>query len=594
MGKRESKNLENQEERHENLEATRNQNQPQAVNDELVNHQNQANTVNDVLNGNGVGVGQQAAGEETQLEENAQQYIAQKPDDTSPLKNFERSNPERVAQNPVFETHSRGKDFMTQHSFMGLRYTKFNLDRHRLERKRIAVGFGATSGPFSAGRMMDDGDSDAEISSETPISMTQFENVVGAIEHTQTNTEDMARQGFFKRLFKSGKRRGTEFSGKYNLLTNNCNNFVIAMAKAAGVNQAAMLHKTILGPMEAYIQLAEAAEDEEQVGGTRIFQGSNIWGKREEILGNFPAVVRDAAKEDGIDLEKYPELSQKLDEIANLASRMNVSLRPAAQRFEHVENGYGNVEGFSDADITLVMERVRQAIRVRTGNKHPRLNIALLKVEAFARKMRQDSTEDPLTKYEADSFMDAQTGAEKRARGTQPQDTTLFNSANMSDTGSLAGKGEVLLLTAGMGNMIRKINDHRGETEKQQADNLENVVDGLRGDGKAGIRVYVERFLGRRDYLSADQAAKMLAYGILQAMGLTMLATRKTLIWSIDPNVQDLAARIERHKLSYTTMQGKDQRIVLGDKVRQFADADRLVEVLRGLVDEIRQPQGRQ
>ena len=78
------------------------------------------------------------------------------------------------------------------------------------------------------------------------------------------------------RLFSRGKAENTEFGGKYNLLTNNCNDFVIAMAKAAGAEAPAELHDSIFGPMVAYKNLANAAQENDLKGGTRIFQGGEI------------------------------------------------------------------------------------------------------------------------------------------------------------------------------------------------------------------------------------------------------------------------------------------------------------------------------
>ena len=207
----------------------------------------------------------------------AKDFVTKLPDENSFLFQWSRNYNEPIRRAPVFES-SAFFHGSAMHSHMALRFTRPNSKSGRLERRRVGIGFASQSGfMVGAGKIQNEYFNTSDGSTETPITMKGFENVVGAIERTQGNIDAMLKRNSFLNLFRSGKKPNTEFSGKYNLFTNNCNDFVIAMAKAAGVDNVAKLHTSLWGPMAAYKNIRMAAEKGEGRTGTRVFL-SGFWG----------------------------------------------------------------------------------------------------------------------------------------------------------------------------------------------------------------------------------------------------------------------------------------------------------------------------
>ena len=464
--------------------------------------------------------------------ENWQEYVTEKPEPQSFLmkSRFENEYSEKTTLSPVFESHTIYVN-TGLHSFMGLRYTKFDRKRGRLARKRIQIGFGSQSGIINQGRLINESKNIASISSETPISMDRFENVVGALERTNENVDRVGKMGFFGRLFKSGKAKGTEFSGKYNLLTNNCNDFVISMAKAAGAETPAALHKSILGPIAAWKNLANASEEEELAGGTHIFYGARIEdGERNALLTDFMSQVRNAAKADGINISKVPELEDILLRLNDRAHKLGTMSD---------KNGTGKE---TEADLAAINADIRRALRFTAGKKHPRLNSKLLKFEALTRKAGQ-LTSDPnnienLTKEEIDDAMSRRTPAEAQMElqqhegaGSRISDRELFQNNNVFGEGRLTPTGELFLMSVGAGKMIKSL-DMGSNVDK--ASHIREVADIFSGNNIDKAKPFLDRYIKDRPYLSTDQAAKLLTLSIEQGMGLGGIAITQANIWSVD------------------------------------------------------------
>ena len=110
-------------------------------------------------------------------------YVTDKPDPGSPLapmvQNYTQEGP---GQAPVFETHSfmpsasvDNESAMHLHSFIGLRFTQLDPVTTRYTRKRLKVGFGGGGSPFAVhGTLMNDNNTQADMSSETPITRDQL------------------------------------------------------------------------------------------------------------------------------------------------------------------------------------------------------------------------------------------------------------------------------------------------------------------------------------------------------------------------------------------------------------------------------------
>ncbi len=562
--------------------------------------------------------------------QNPDDYIAKVPTNESFLSGFERGSRESVKMKPVFETHTfvheREVDEDTgPHSFMGLRFTKLDPIRGRLTRRHIKIGFGSMHGrPMGTGNLMDEADSTADASTETPISMDNFNNVVGAIERTKGNIDAFSRRNAFMRFFGGGKQEGTEFSGKYNVLTNNCNDFVITMAKAAGAEVPAQLHKSIFGPYQAKKNLANAAEQGQLAGGTRVKQLGKVLGYRgqmsrahgegenrheagwDRFLSNYMDDVRRSLGIDGIDLTRVPEL----EELLSVVNQDALRLRGYLQRLTRTNRRRRDVPENLEGEITTITADVRRAIEFHTTKKHPRLNISLMRVEALANHLRELAAEPGeenkignLDEFEVNYALTTQTTEEKRytesantggveANKEPMQNAVLFVPGNVT-SGASRGAGEVLLMEAESGSLIKSMDSELGMSEFEKSGNLSGLVANMRGNDGEKMTPYLERFVQARDYLSSDQTAKMATLCILQAMGLRALTLHLSLIWKLDTEAAD-------YETKRRDIEGKFKRRNLEEETdarsRQLESAYQLLTIIKERVNIIKgeRPEQRQ
>lgn len=319
---------------------------------------------------------------------------------------------EGPAQSPVFETHSFmpresideiGADHL--HSFIGLRFTQMDPKTNRVHRKRIKVGFGGDGAPFSAhGVMMYDTNTQADMSSETPISRTQLETAFALIPEKTREP--------------------------YNVLTHNCNHFTQEMAQRMGATLPAQLHDTVLGPAGAYKNLANAAEYGEQ-DRTRFFQGGgDLVGQMSQrnqdgLLKNFWDTAKTAAWRDGLPFLLYPSLSQSAKRVQDAARAVSSAAeRGAIQRPDGPQN-------FAARADTLV-QAAESLVGLHMWKGHPRVSIAAKKVIAVTNRLRAEYVPKSrsVAQYSAeeiDALLTPETLAEQSAPAQLNQRLRIYN-----------------------------------------------------------------------------------------------------------------------------------------------------------------------
>lgn len=574
------------------------------------------NIIEEAENGSGgaeLDDGMEEDSEEEEEEEGLEDVIVTKPEETSFLvqQNFENDYlREPKDKKPVFETHSYWKGGLSMHSYIGLRYTRRDPSSGRVYRKLMQIGFGGTGSVTGQGAIMDEsysGRPGADASTETPIDVPRFENVVGAVERTKNNIENFPRLGFLKRIFGSAKAAGTEFSGKYNVLTNNCNDFVIAMSRAAGVAAPARLHDTFFGPMTVYKDLANAAENGVLEGGTRIFQGGM---ERDEsydnLLNNFRQEITAAAASDGITISANPRLVQLLAILENDARNIREYRNGGGNRRQDQNDEPLNLDQMADE----VSVHVRQAVELHLAKKHPYINIALMKLEALANDLRANDPggqgiRNRVLDQEAEFILSQRTDAEKAyidaGRTGNMTDAELYSSTGVNgekkysfDTGYAKGVGELILISLGEADTIHKQDvvesrDPRArDTQKRRLRAMRHVEASLRQEAKATkAREYIRRYIEDRPYLSANQAAKMITGCILQGMGLMELSRAMADIWSLDIDSGDHRDREREIRENFA---GNDLT-----KSYQLAAVDDVLDTVSGIVSELmgEKPEGR-
>ncbi|MCR5775264.1 MAG: hypothetical protein K6G42_09295 [Lachnospiraceae bacterium] len=523
--------------------------------------------------------------------------LVDKPDQSSFLRDFEKPFPEQSLMRPVFETHSYMNGYLDQHSYMGLRYTKFNTDSGRFERKRIQVGFGGYRQLVGKGQLMDESDNTAQASSETPISVSSFDNVVGAIERTRANISSVERRGFFGRLFGRAKAEGTEFGGRYNVLTNNCNDFVVAMAKAAGVDTAVKLHSTVWGPMKAYKNLAEAAGNESPGSGTRIYNGTTISAERKnDILGSFLLEATQAAGRDGLVLTGDPELITLIRKVDS----DTIQIQKTMDAIRENENGDQiNV----DPVIEEASRDVRAALRHNTGKPHINLNILLMQVELAAHQLREADQSDwgnnirNVSDAELESIMKDTTDAERSTPGnriTEVADRDLFAGYNVL-TGSTKGVGELILMASGRGKLISSYRDSGRSPEMDKVQNINEMYNVIRGSAGDRAIPLIERYAADRNYLSTDQVSKMLTISILLGMGLDEAAVAIGSTWGLDSKAADYEKQSEDIREQFFANGDRALRMPqLSNAVRLYQSLKDRVANIRGESPEVEKGEGQQ
>lgn len=443
------------------------------------------------------------------------QYVTDKPDADSPLSQFVQTyTQEGPGQAPVFETHS----FMPReevdnegmghlHSFIGLRFTQLDPVTARYTRKRLKVGFGGGGHAFAPqGTLMDDTNTQADMSTETPITRDQLESVMAVIpEKTQE---------------------------PYNVLTHNCNHFTQQLAAMVGASIPAQLHDTPLGPMAAYKNLANAAENGNQ-GRTRFFQGGGLgkWTQTEsqmagergkQFVTHFMDAARPAARRDGVPFLLNPRLAAAAEQVSQAALPMQNFLGPfsiaSAADAERLEN-----------TTHTVTEKAQDLIHLHLWKSHPRVNITAMKVIAMANHLH--STFLPkrraLTNYsqqELDASLSQRTDAEREAAAQDDGPSSLHRVDNeqlfTSDRTQLTAAGDIFLQSIGImpGAIVQQYSMSEGKPLDLCISLMEQIAGALTGEAGMGINNYLAAFFHGRDNLTNEQLGALATQSILDVL----------------------------------------------------------------------------
>lgn len=438
-------------------------------------------------------------------------YVTDKPDPGSPLapmvQNYTQEGP---GQAPVFETHSfmpsasvDNESAMHLHSFIGLRFTQLDPVTTRYTRKRLKVGFGGGGSPFAVqGTLMNDNNTQADMSSETPITRDHLESVMMSIP-------DMAKE-------------------PYNVVAHNCNHFTQAIAAMVGATIPAQLHDTVLGPAGAYKNLANAAEQGQQ-GRTRFFQGGGMGsgrqsqmagGQESKIITDFEGLAQSAARWDGLPFLLYPSLKNAAQQVAQAAAPMG--------RF--LNSGF-SIESPADADALeaatdTAAEKADELIKLRLWKGHPRVNITAMKVIAMAERLHSTFLPEKraITSYsqqELDASLHQRTKQEEDAQKEGKKaisNQSLFVFGNTS----LTGAGDIFLQSMGL-MPIDLIQQHTMGTGKplvRCVALLRQVAGALTGEDGMGVNNYLISFFQGRENLTNAQLGALATQTMLDVLSL--------------------------------------------------------------------------
>ena len=436
-------------------------------------------------------------------------YVTDKPDADSPLapmvQNYTQEGP---GQAPVFETHSfmpsasvDNESAMHLHSFIGLRFTQLDPVTSRYTRKRLKVGFGGGGKPVADhGKLMNDNDTQADMSSETPITRDQLESAMAVIP---------------------GKA-----NEPYNVFSHNCNHFTQAMAAMVGATIPAQLHDTALGPAGAYKNLANAAE-EGQKGRTRFFQGGGMGrgrqsqmagGQESRIITNFEDLAQSAARWDGLPFLLYPSLKNAAQQVAQAAASMSPFL-----------NSGFSIESTADADALetatdTAAAKADELIKLHLWKGHPRVNITAMKVIAMAEQLHSTFLPE---KRAITSYSQQELDASLHQRTKQEEDAQKEGSKTISNQSlfvfgntSLTGAGDIFLQSMGLMpiDLIQKHSMGTGNPLVRCVALLRQVAGALTGEDGMGVNNYLISFFQGRENLSNAQLGALATQTMLDVL----------------------------------------------------------------------------
>ncbi len=510
---------------------------------------------------------------------------------------------------PVFETHSFyfGLGGGKLHSYIGLRYTQYDDLNKTYVRKHAKVGFG-NAGTFSSqGELCDEKDSKAEASSETPIHKEQFYNVVNAVQNTNSNIESFRAKGFLARMFSNGKAEGTEFSGKYSLLTNNCNHFVVKMAEVAGVDTAAALHKSIFGPISARKNLENASADD-SLGQTRIFYGGSLKDEEKaDLITNTALVLGTAMAEDGIVVRNYKDKNGEFrkDDDAQKYLTYRDYMRAVVRNMRDIRTEDGRIKvdkiGGDEVKNKLrqIKDSIRSAIEFKMSKPHIRTNMELLKIEQLVNTelqkyehSNQGSSEisqavSGMTDIErATAYPSSDSNITAEIENRTVADKDLFTAANIAS--STFPIGRILLVNSGATQLLTVRRTTILVSEQRQIQLLRNAIDAL-GRSADDIQPIIKQYMERRPFLTEDQAGKMLAISIMSAIGNFRLVAQKIMQWGTVPEENIINTSEEAGEIEQNVEKEKPVKVIGSVKNKdsqneQFALCDDLVNLFKNYV----------
>lgn len=414
----------------------------------------------------------QAAATPGQISAGDPQYVSEGPPEGNPLSDFAQNTAESVEAPPYFETHAYRHSGTLLHSYVGLRYTVFNQDSNRYERKRIKAGFGcAWKVPFGPSRLMNDASSDSQAATESPISVDTLDRMFRLIPEDQR-------------------------SHNYGVVHSNCNHFTKRMAQAAGANAAFELHDQGISPTTARNQmLAHAEDDPGTMGGTRIIYASG----RRPALDHYNALLHAAADNDNCaDVMQGP-----INELVNL-------LRTHQDMFQSLLPPSSPLLGEMPAAIAAITASTERLLHTRARKRHPNVNRVALQLLA---EMRSQSTKcelilrqrgDPqLYDREREAVFGQRGEKERAAGGGAVSNADFYSSRNIVEQKAL-GKALLDALHAPSWSVLARV-----QSGQEVFEAFHRVI----SNNIAGTRPLLQQLLLARRNLTDSQLADL----VLQA-----------------------------------------------------------------------------
>ena len=478
----------------------------------------------------------QWAGDEEAYGEIGPEKISDNPTPESPVWDMMHdSDLDGPGQSAVFETHAvtpresdDGIGALYLHSFAGLRFTHRDPWGRGIRRRHIKVGFGGDG-------LRDDWYNRADVSTETPITMNQLDQ-----------------------LFREIPRLG---SRPYDLLHYNCADFVAELSRIAGASLPAEYHSSLLGPAGAYKKAAAAATQGEQ-DRTRFFQGGTLHtgegqlspARRNELLSGFFQTAKVAARRDLTPFLLYARLRENASRMQNAAERL--------EPFTNFDFG-GNPLIKTSADrhnlemiLVDVDQRGRELIQTETRVSHPRVNMVAMKTMALANEVsrvyfpKRHLINNEENRAAMLKSLDFRNGAEvesqrehmklqreARAAGMDPnaveapevdntgyfmrqeEATAGFRTSQPSARNDLETTGELFIEAAGLTpEQLLRASLERGNPQEQVLDMLNRLRNGLQADPQRYVGAYAERFVSKHPFLNPSQMAASLAHAMVQQL----------------------------------------------------------------------------
>lgn len=449
-------------------------------------------------------------------------FVTDKPEPDSPLASMAKPYPqEGPGQAPVFETHSfmpreslDNASALHLHSFIGLRFTQMDPVSNRYTRKRLKAGFGGGSSPIAKhGVLMNDENTQADMSTETPITRDQLEAVMAVIP-------SMAQE-------------------PYNVVTHNCNHFTQKLASMVGAPIPAKLHDTPLGPIGAYKNLANAAQHGQQ-GRTRFFQGGGIdngqmsGANNTQLIEHFQETAKTAARRDGVPFALNHGLRDAAAQVTQAATPMRPFMSKVSLSSEAEETQLENI-------TQTVAERAESMIHLRLWKGHPRVNITAMKVIAMANQLHSRLLPErrTITNYssqELEASLSQRTEAETDAKMRYDQTVRIYTRTHQEDKIasldrgvknerlfsqqqiSLSSAGDIFLQSIGL-QPHALLASHKPARMQDDLPNceaiLEQITSALTSEDGVGVNDYLSDFFQGRDNLTDAQLGALAAKAIL-------------------------------------------------------------------------------
>ena len=510
--------------------------------------------------------------------------VTHQPMDGPLVEMMHNTNLDGPAQSPVFETHTilprkdvDGIGANRLHSYIGLRFTQRDPMDGALRRRHIKVGFGSGNGmPLSShGALLNDWNTQADASTQTPITKHQLEDALETIP-----------------------QKGNE---PYNVLTHNCNTFTKEVATMVGASVPAKLHDTLFGPAGAHTNLANAAAQGEQ-DRTRFFQGGSMLSgqmsreNRRQLMSGFYETAQTAARRDATPFLLYSELRSNARQLRDAAREMEDFF--ANDTFREIQSG--NEQDALERTLRTVDERGTALMQTKTLVSHPRVNMVTMKTMALAKQLEQVyfpkrqliqnaagqeqllSSLDTLADTEFDSQRAAMVQRRKaRGKGEDPgkvmipgisnedyfkdlAENVLANKdgAYTQNLNSMSVMGDLLLQAAGLTpeGLIRDTMSVGDELEgnlgnqARVAEMMRRIHTGLQSGDQAQMDEYLQRYAEKHPALNLSQMASTIAIAITQHLQSIAAAGKNGLAGELLPLKMweaGIARRREENRLDY-------------------------------------------